>query len=98
MPNVAELIKEKKIDDLKKLDSTYDSYNQALGKFDYLQSVSESSIFTAYHQALLHDNELWFHKEMTHENKEMFYRLKFRAMNSGLKKDLHHITTLDTRI
>ncbi len=44
--------------------------------------MTETKLYDAYKQVLLYDTELWFHNEMSRENQEMFYRMKFRALNS----------------
>ena len=87
LESLEELLKKRKIDEFRVFDESFKSYNEALPKFEYLKSVTESFIFNAYNAVLLHDTEKFFPKDMTQENKEMYYRLKFRALNSARVTD-----------
>jgi hypothetical protein len=64
------------------------NYNEDYLKFDevfktikYLESLSETFIFNTYKEALLIDTEIPFPEDISQENRDMFYRLKFRALN-----------------
>ena len=46
-------------------DESFKTYDEALPKFEYLKTVTESFIFTAYNAVLLHDTEKFFPKDMT---------------------------------
>jgi hypothetical protein len=72
-----------KIDEFKVFDESFKTYEVALPKFVFLKTVTESFIFAAYNAVLLHDTEKIFPKDMNQENREMYYRLKFRALNSA---------------
>jgi hypothetical protein len=87
LESLEELLKKRKVDDFKVFDESFKTYEEALPKFEYLKSVTETFIFTAYNAVLLHDTEKFFPKDMTQENKEMYYRLKFRALNSARVAD-----------
>ena len=53
---------------------------------EYFKTFSETFIFETYKDTLLMDSELPFPPELLSiENKELFYRLKFRALNSTIK-------------
>jgi hypothetical protein len=78
-----ELLKKRKVEDFRVFDNSFKNYDEALSKFAYLKTVTESFIFTAYNAVLVHDTEKFFPKDMTQDNREMYYRLKFRALNSA---------------
>jgi hypothetical protein len=78
-----ELLNKRKVEDFRVFDETFKTYDEIHSKFLYLKTVTETFIFTAYNAVLLHDTEKFFPKDMTQENKEMYYRLKFRALNSA---------------
>jgi hypothetical protein len=82
LESLEELLQSRKVEDLKVFDESFRTYENALPKFEYLKTVTETFIFTAYNAVLLHDTEKFFPKDMTQENREMYYRLKFRALNS----------------
>jgi hypothetical protein len=87
LESLEELLKKRKVEDLRVFDESFKTYDEALPKFAYLKNVTESFIFTAYNAVLLHDTEKFFPKDMTQENREMYYRLKFRALNSARVTD-----------
>jgi hypothetical protein len=78
-----EFLKRRQVEELKVFDRSFKTYEGDLLKFQYLKDVTESFIFTAYNAVLLHDTEKFFPKDMIQENREMYYRLKFRALNSA---------------
>jgi len=45
--------------------------------------MSETFIFETYKKLLLHDSEKPFPEDIPQESRDMFYRLKFRAINSS---------------
>ena len=81
LESLEELLKKRKVEDFRIFDESFKTYEEALPKFAYLKTVTESFIFTTYNAVLIHDTEKFFPKDMTQENKEMYYRLKFRALN-----------------
>ena len=83
MATLSELLKEKEVEGIKKFDAAYAIYFGALPKFGYLESLTESSLFEAYRAALLYDTERSFPANFTQENRERYYRLKFRALNAA---------------
>jgi len=87
LESLEELLKKRKVDDFRVFDESFKTYEEAIPKFEYLKTVTETFIFTAYNAVLLHDTEKFFPKDMTQENKEMYYRLKFRALNSARVAD-----------
>jgi hypothetical protein len=87
LESLEELLKKRKVDDFRVFDESFKTYEEALPKFEYLKSVTETFIFTTYNSVLLHDTEKFFPKDMTQENREMYYRLKFRALNSARVAD-----------
>jgi hypothetical protein len=87
MESLEELLKKRKVDDFKVFDESFKTYEEALPKFEYLNTITETFIFNAYNAVLLHDTEKSFPKDMTQENREMYYRLKFRALNSARVAD-----------
>jgi hypothetical protein len=87
LESLEELLKKRKVEDLRIFDESFKTYDEALPKFEYLKTVTESFIFTAYNKVLLHDTEKFFPKILTQENREMYYRLKFRALNSARMTD-----------
>jgi len=48
----------------------------------YLENMSETFIFETYKKILKNDSEEPFPEDISLENRDMFYRLKFRALNS----------------
>ena len=52
----------------------------------YLEMMSETFIYETYQKILLSDSEKPFPEEISLENRDMFYRLKFRALNSTRSK------------
>ena len=96
LATLTELLQERDIDKLKKFDEAAATYEESLPKFEYLQHFSESALFTAYRAALLHDTERNFADDLTDENKQQYYRLKFRALNAAriqTNEDLSHSVT-----
>jgi hypothetical protein len=87
LETLEELLKKRKVEEFRVFDESFKTYDEALSKFAYLKTVTESFIFTAHNAVLLHDTEKFFPKEMTQENREMYYRLKFRALNSARVAD-----------
>jgi hypothetical protein len=87
LESLEELLKKRKIDEFRVFDESFKTYDEALPKFEYLKTVTESFIFSAYNKVLLHDTEKFFPKILTQENREMYYRLKFRALNSARMTD-----------
>ena len=87
MESLEELLNKRKIEEFRGFDESFQTYDEALPKFAYLKTVTESFIYTAYNAVLLHDTEKFFPKDMTQENREMYYRLKFRALNSARLTD-----------
>ena len=87
LESLEELLKKRKVEEFRVFDESFKTYYEALPKFEYLKTVTESFIFTSYNAVLLHDTEKFFPKDMTQENKEMYYRLKFRALNSARVAD-----------
>ena len=87
LESLEELLKKRKVEEFRAFDESFKTYEEALPKFAYLKTVTESFIFTAYNAVFLHDTEKFFPKDMTQENKETYYRLKFRALNSARVAD-----------
>jgi hypothetical protein len=87
MATLSELLKEKDVEVLKKFDAGAPTYLEALPRLGYLESLTESGLFEAYREALLHDTEISFPADFTQENRERYYRLKFRALNSACSQD-----------
>jgi hypothetical protein len=87
MATLSELLKEKDVEGLKKFDAAAPAYTEALPRFGYLESLTESGLFEAYRAALLHDTEKSFPGDFTQENRERYYRLKFRALNAARSQD-----------
>ena len=87
MATLSELLKEKDVEGLKKFDAAAPAYTEALPRFGYLESLTESGLFEAYRAALLHDTEKSFPGDFTQENRERYYRLKFRALNAARTQD-----------
>jgi hypothetical protein len=87
LESLEELLKKRKVEEFRVFDESFKTYDEALPKFAYLKTVTETFIFTAYNTVLLHDTEKYFPKDMTQENREMYYRLKFRALNSARVTD-----------
>ena len=87
LESLEELLKKRKVEEFRVFDESFKTHEEALPKFAYLKNVTESFIFTAYNAVLLHDTEKFFPKDMTQENREMYYRLKFRALNSARVTD-----------
>lgn len=83
MATLSELIKEKDVEGLKKFDAAAPTFTEALPRFGYLESLTESCLFEAYRAALLHDTDKSFPVDFTQENRERYYRLKFRAFNAA---------------
>jgi hypothetical protein len=87
MESMMELLKNRKFEELKVFDEYFKTYEDVLPKFEYLKAVTETFIFTAYNAVLIHDTDKFFTKDMTQENRKMYYRLKFRALNSARVTD-----------
>ena len=87
MATLSELLKEKDVEGLKKFDAAAPTYLEALPRFGYLESLTESGLFEAYIAALQHDTEISFPADFTQENRERYYRLKFRAFNAARSQD-----------
>jgi hypothetical protein len=87
MATLSELLKEKDVEGLKKFDAAAPTYTEALPRFGYLEILTESGLFEAYRAALLHDTEKCFPADFTQENRERYYRLKFRALNAARSQD-----------
>ena len=59
-------------------------YEETLSTFDYLTApLTESIIFTTYQGALVYDSEKSFPIDFSQENREMYYRMKFKAVKSA---------------
>jgi hypothetical protein len=52
-----------------------------------IKQVSDSDIFQEYKDVLTSDYEVAFPKNLSEENKDRFYRLKFRALASLVKSN-----------
>jgi len=76
-----ELTKKRNVAELKQFDESYKAYREVLPQLEYLKTITEAIVCRAYHAALLHDSEKYFTASMSDNNKEQFYRLKFRALN-----------------
>jgi hypothetical protein len=87
MASLSELLIEKDVEGLKNFDAAAPAYTEALPRFGYLESLTESGLFEAYRAALLHDTEKCFPADFTQENRERYYRLKFRALNAARSQD-----------
>lgn len=91
LTTLTDLVKEKNQEKLKNFDKSYAALKDAVQKFDYLKTLSELEVFKAYKAAIQHDSEKPFPATMSHENREMYYRLKFRALNSNRQEDTSKI-------
>ena len=60
-----DLLKKRKVEEFRVFDESLKTYDEALPKFAYLKTVTESYIFTAYYAVLVHDTEKIFPKDMT---------------------------------
>ena len=89
---------ERNLAEMKKLDGSYDNYHALLPTFDYLKSLTENDIFKMYQSALLHDTQKYFPLDMTSENKELYYRLKFKALNQSMKENKNEISQKQVQI
>ena len=58
-------------------------FNGFLPKFEYLQDITETTLFQIYLEVLIHDTEKYFPDDMNAENREQYYRLKFRAAKTS---------------
>jgi hypothetical protein len=87
MISLDELLKRRNLEELRVFDQFFKVYEDALQKFYYLKNVTESFIFTAYNAVLLHDTEKCFPHHFTQQDMEIYYRLKFRALNSTRVND-----------
>ncbi len=91
LTSLTELVKEKNLEKLKDFDKSYASLKDAIPRFGYLKTLSELDLFKAYKAAIQHDTEKPFPATLNHENREMYYRLKFRALNSNRQEDTSKI-------
>ena len=66
---------------MKKNNTDYEKHKENYNIISYLEELSESYIFKTYKEALLSDDESPFPDDISQENRDMFYRLKFRALN-----------------
>ena len=66
-----------------KYDQDYIKYNEILKSIEYFDSFSETFLFETYRETLIIDNELPFPEGFSIQDKDLFYRLKFRALNSN---------------
>ena len=57
--------KKRKVEEFRVFDESFKTYDEALPRFAYLKTVTETFIFTAYNPVLLHDTEKFFPKDMT---------------------------------
>jgi len=87
MTTLTDLVKEKNQEKLKNFDKSYAALKDVIPRFDYLKTLSELDVFKAYKAAIQHDTEKPFPATLNHENREMYYRLKFRALNSNRQED-----------
>jgi hypothetical protein len=91
MTTLTDLAKEKNQEKLKNFDKSYAALKDVIPRFDYLKTLSELDVFKAYKAAIQHDSEKPFPATLNHENREMYYRLKFRALNSNRQEDTSKI-------
>ena len=82
MPALDQLIEARNIEGLKTFDEGYQKYLENYENFKYLESVSETWLFTNYISAIKYDSLRPFSNEFTLENRDMLYRLKFKALNA----------------
>jgi hypothetical protein len=57
---------------------------EEIPKFSYLESLTETLIFTSYQAALQANTEAPFPADFTQESRDTYYRLKFRALTASL--------------
>jgi len=55
LATLTDLLKTRNIENLRKFDEAYATYNEILPTLEYLQNLTEQAIFTAYRKVLLHD-------------------------------------------
>jgi hypothetical protein len=79
---ISQFEKDLNFEELSKFDKDYNKYNEAFQTISYLESLSESFIFKTYRDILLVDSEMPLPNGLAEENKDLYYRLKFRAINS----------------
>jgi hypothetical protein len=65
LESLEELLKKRKVEEFRGFDESFKAYEEALPKFEYLKTVTESFIFTAYNAVLLYDTEKFFPNNMT---------------------------------
>jgi len=91
MTTLTDLVMEKNQEKLKNFDKSYAALKDVIPSFDYLKTLSELDVYKAYKAAIQHDTEKPFPATLSHENREMYYRLKFRALNSTKQEDTSKI-------
>jgi hypothetical protein len=69
--------------EMRNFEGNYTNYQDILTTINYLELMSETFIFETYKKILLNDSEKAFPEDISLENRDMFYRLKFRALNSS---------------
>jgi hypothetical protein len=79
---ISQFEKDLNFEELSKFDQDFNKHNEALQTISYLESLSETFIFNTYRDILLIDSEMPLPDGLAEENKDLFYRLKFRALNS----------------
>jgi len=79
---ISQFEKDLNFEELSKFDQDYNKNNEAFHTISYLESLSETFIFKTFRDILLVDSEMPLPDGLAEENKDLFYRLKFRAINS----------------
>jgi hypothetical protein len=73
-------------EEMTKFDTEYSNLLEKFKSIKYLDCLSETFIFETYKETLLIDNEISFPEDVSQVNRDMFYRLKFRALNNSRVK------------
>ncbi len=74
-----ELNKKRNLAEFQQFDESFKKYRDVLPQLEYLKGITEAIVCKAYHAVLVHDTEKFFPANLSSENKQQYYRLKFRA-------------------
>lgn len=76
--------------DLKELsietDISFEQYNTKLKAYEYLQVITEETLWELYHQVFLDSKIIHSIEELSQPDKDLFNRFKFRALDERVNK------------
>ena len=65
---------------MKSLEEGYERYREVVERVGYLKEVNEAMIYESYKEKVMEDQERSFGEEMSEENRDLYYRMKFRVI------------------